>query len=124
MNRYEREGAKAFRSNQSRESCRYKKPDCRGSWLRGFDGEADRKARADLFGASGDMLHVKTVGGELVPSGDPSCWQCSRAILADKRIDGVWLFHADGWRRYNPIEFHEATLRARGLPVLRGDHGV
>lgn len=76
--------------------------------------------KIDRFGASGDLLHVKTVGGDLVPSGGPSCWQCSRAILADKRIDGVWLFHEDGWRRYTPTEFHALTLAACGL-IRRGD---
>lgn len=85
--------------------------------------EAAALRKIDLHGASGDLLHVKTVDGQLVPSGGPSCWQCSRAILADRRVDGVWLFHEDGWRRYTPTEFHALTLAACGLPVLRGDHG-
>ncbi len=57
-----------------------------------------------------DLLHTKVVDGALVPSGPPSCWQCSKAILADRRIDGVWLFHGDGWRRYTACEFHRLTL--------------
>lgn len=81
--------------------------------------EAAVLRKIDLHGASGDLLHVKTVGGKLVPSAGPSCWQCSRAILADRRVDGVWLFHDEGWRRYKPAEFHELTLVACGLPVLR-----
>jgi hypothetical protein len=70
-----------------------------------------------------EMLHVKTVDGQLVPSGGPSCWQCSRTIAADERISAMWLFHEEGWRRYAPTEFHELTLKACGLPVLRGGHG-
>lgn len=62
-----------------------------------------------------DMLHAKVVDGELVPSGPPSCWQCSRAILADGRVGGVWLFHEDGWRRYGAAEFHRLTLATCGL---------
>ena len=62
-----------------------------------------------------DMLHVKVVDGEPVPSGGPSCWQCSKAILADQRIAGVWLLHADGWRRYDVREFHALTLKECGL---------
>lgn len=85
--------------------------------------EAAALRKFDTFGASGDLLHVKTVDGQLVPSGGPSCWQCSRAILADRRIDGVWLFHEAGWRRYTPTEFHALTLAACGLPDLRGGHG-
>lgn len=59
-----------------------------------------------------ELLHVKTVDGQLVPSGGPSCWQCSRSIARDTRIAGVWLYHVDGWRRYEPAEFHELTLAA------------
>jgi hypothetical protein len=65
------------------------------------------------------LVHVKTVDGELVTSGGPSCWQCSRAIVADPRIAGIWLFHETGWRLYEPAEFHALTLLACGLPVVR-----
>lgn len=71
-----------------------------------------------LHVTSGDLLHVKVVDGELVPSGPPSCWQCSRAILADRRVNGMWLYHGDGWRRYKPDEFHRLTLAECGLPIL------
>ena len=62
-----------------------------------------------------DMVHAKVIDGELVPSGPPSCWQCSRAILADGRIGGVWLVHEAGWRRYGATEFHRLTLETCGL---------
>jgi hypothetical protein len=73
------------------------------------------------FGEPAYLVHVKTVGGELVVSGGPSCWQCSRMILADTRIAGIWLFHEAGWRLYDPDEFHELTLLASDppLPVIR-----
>lgn len=29
-----------------------------------------------------DMLHIKTVDGQPVPSGPPSCWQCSRNLIS------------------------------------------
>lgn len=58
-----------------------------------------------------DMLHVKTVDGALVPSGGPSCVQCSKLMLAGG-VAGMWLYHADGWRRYDIIEFHRLSLEA------------
>lgn len=69
-----------------------------------------------LHGA--ELLHIKVVDGEPVPSGPPSCWQCSRLIL-DCGISKVWLVHADGLKSYTADEFHEATLRECGLPVIR-----
>ena len=69
-----------------------------------------------LHGA--ELLHIKVVDGEPVPSGPPSCWQCSRLIL-DCGISKVWLVHADGLKIYTADEFHEATLRECGLPVIR-----
>lgn len=63
------------------------------------------------------LVHVKTVDGELVTSGGPSCWQCSRLIAAAGV--GIWLFHEAGWRLYGPEEFHERTLIECGLPVVR-----
>jgi len=74
-----------------------------------------------------ELLHVKVVvptGGHprcaarLADSGPPSCWQCSKAILLDGRVAGVWLFHESGWRRYTPADFHRLTLEHCGLPVL------
>lgn len=55
------------------------------------------------------MLHVKVVDGEAVPSGPPSCWQCSRLIV-ESGIRGVWLLHEDGLRFYTSVEFHDLTL--------------
>jgi deoxycytidylate deaminase len=65
------------------------------------------------------LLHAKVVDGQLVTSGGPSCWQCSRDVVEHK-IDGVWLYEDDGsrfygWRFYTAIQFHAATLDACGL---------
>lgn len=65
-----------------------------------------------------DLVHVKVVNGKAVPSGPPSCWQCSRAILGSD-VQRVWLLHDDGLRCYSPDEFHEQTLLHCGLPVIR-----
>ncbi len=61
-----------------------------------------------------DMLHVKVVAREPVPSGGPSCWQCSRHIL-DRGIRRMWLLHEDGLRAYTAEEFHRLTLEACGM---------
>lgn len=71
--------------------------------------------RARPTGRSFEMVHVKSLDGRLVPSGGPSCWQCSRLIL-EAEIDWVWLYHEDGWYRYSAREFHSRTLEACGLP--------
>ncbi len=84
------------------------------------------QARRDEFSALGDavgemrpeMLHVKVVDGEAVPSGPPSCWQCSRHVV-NFGIEAFWLLHEDGLRRYAPDEFHALTLEHCGLPVVR-----
>lgn len=67
-----------------------------------------------------ELLHVKTVDGQLVVSGGPSCWQCSRSIARERRVVGVWLFHDTGWRRYTTEDFHKLTLKACGLPIIEG----
>ena len=72
----------------------------------------------ERFGPPAYLVHVKTVDGLLVPSGGPSCWQCSRQIVDDARVAGIWLYHVDGWRFYESAEFHELTLRECGLPVV------
>ena len=66
-------------------------------------------AGRDAQGA--DLLHVKIVNGELVPSGEPSCVQCSKLALA-AGIGNVWLYHESGWRRYAATEFHRLSLSA------------
>jgi deoxycytidylate deaminase len=56
-----------------------------------------------------DLLHVKTIYGRLVPSGQPSCVECSKlAVLAG--IAGVWLYHVEGWRRYDVLDFHRLSV--------------
>jgi deoxycytidylate deaminase len=82
-----------------------------------------------------DLVHVKVVDAQLVAGGGPSCWQCSRLVLA-VQLDGVWLYEVpteaeyiawqgdpsrafrpvsfdppDGiWHYYTAEEFHRATL--------------
>jgi deoxycytidylate deaminase len=58
-----------------------------------------------------EMLHVKSVDGVLVPSGGPSCVSCSKVIL-HANMAAVWLYHEDGWRRYQAHEFHRLSLAA------------
>ena len=65
------------------------------------------------------LLHVKVVRGVAVPSGPPSCWQCSRAILA-AGVSTVWLLHEGGVRGYDAEDFHVQTLAHAGLPATRG----
>jgi deoxycytidylate deaminase len=65
-----------------------------------------------------EMLHVKVVDGAPVPSGLPSCWQCSREIL-EAGIPMMWLLHEDGLQAYSAEGFHVQTLQQCGLPVIR-----
>lgn len=58
-----------------------------------------------------EMLHVKVdAEGRAVPSGPPSCPECSKLILYTG-VAGMWLFHEEGWRRYTAQAFHEATMQ-------------
>ena len=59
-----------------------------------------------------EMLHVKTVLGHLVPSGGPSCVQCSKLGLA-AGVAGIWLYHEDGWTFYQAREWHALSLKAQ-----------
>lgn len=61
-----------------------------------------------------EMLHIKVVDGEPVPSGPPFCWQCSRHIL-DAGIKTMWLLEEDGWKSYTAMEFHTITMRNCGI---------
>jgi deoxycytidylate deaminase len=65
-----------------------------------------------------EMLHVKTVAGNLVASGEPSCVQCSKLIAASG-LRAMWLYHCDGWRRYDATTFHRLSVefdaRAQGV---------
>lgn len=67
------------------------------------------KALANEDVAAADMLHVKVVAGQLVPSGGPSCVQCSKLALA-AGIGWFWLYHDDGWKRYPIREFHALSI--------------
>lgn len=61
------------------------------------------------------MVHVKTQNNKLVPSGPPSCVQCSKLILASPmRITGVYLFHEQGWGFYPTIQFHALSMENEG----------
>jgi deoxycytidylate deaminase len=52
-------------------------------------------------------LHAKTVNEALVPSGPPSCEECSKMLLASPlRIHGVYLYHEPGWVLYPMKQFH------------------
>ena len=72
-----------------------------------------RAERTMLHGA--ELVHVEVVDGDLVASGTPSCWQCSRMVL-EAGMRGVWLFHADGWRFYEAETFHRLTLAHNCMP--------
>lgn len=76
------------------------------------------EARGYCYGS--ELLHVKVVDGELVPSGGPTCSQCSK-IAVEAGIAGVWLYHADGWRRYEATEFHRLSVLSAPAPVAPPD---
>jgi deoxycytidylate deaminase len=65
------------------------------------------------FGPVDSMLHVKVQMdngfARIVPSGPPSCPHCSKLIL-DAGIQWMWLYHADGWTRYDTVAFHAASI--------------
>jgi deoxycytidylate deaminase len=56
-----------------------------------------------------EMIHVKIVDGQAVTSEKPSCWQCSKLILASQ-LKSMWLYQAEGFVEYTPLDFHEKTL--------------
>ncbi|KKL75847.1 hypothetical protein LCGC14_2050790 [marine sediment metagenome] len=68
------------------------------------------------------LVHAKVdEHNELVSSGPPSCWQCSRMIV-EAEIDWVWLYSfgfGNKWIPYQATEFHELTLEHNGLPTVR-----
>lgn len=75
-----------------------------------------------------EMLHVKTVDGQLVSSGGPSCVECSKLARA-AGIAWVWLYHDTGWRRYDGAEFHRLSLAASSVssaptPALKPFDGI
>ena len=56
-----------------------------------------------------EMLHVKIIDGEAVTSEKPSCWQCSKLILASG-IKSMWLYQEEGLVEYTAEDFHNKTL--------------
>lgn len=64
-----------------------------------------------------EMLHIKVENGHATPSGQPTCWQCSRLILGAK-LKAMWLLHREGLRSYTPEEFHRTALKNSSLPAL------
>lgn len=60
-----------------------------------------------------EMVHAKVVDGKLVPSGPPSCGQCSKAAF-DAGIAGFWLYHqfegGPRWHRWDMDLFHARSL--------------
>ncbi len=69
-------------------------------------------ANRSLAGAS--MLHVKIVADAPVPSRGPTCWQCSKLILA-AGLSWMYLLQETGLRAYTAETFHQLTLDANAL---------
>jgi deoxycytidylate deaminase len=83
-----------------------------------------------------ELVHVKVVGGVVIPGGGPSCWQCSRLVV-EVGLRGVWLYETDQtfvgaetiverdarntpqWKFYTAEEFHVATALECGLEISR-----
>ena len=63
------------------------------------------------FAGAVEVIHVKRAGGRLAVSGGPVCVECSK-LLMFAGIVAVWLYHADGWRRYPIEEFHRLSIEA------------
>ncbi len=80
--------------------------------------EADALRKVVTSGGGLELVHIKVVGGVMIPGGGPSCWQCARDLLEDGRVAAVWLLHDTGWCRYPIAEFYELTMQDQGLPVL------
>ena len=64
-----------------------------------------------------ELIHVKSVDGQLVSSGPPSCVECSKLMLA-AGIAVVWLYHGSEWCRYETADFHQRSLVELRLAVL------
>lgn len=94
-----------------------------------FRCDAEERALLRYLSAAGnglgrtgmDVLHLRVVDGEPVPSGPPSCITCSRTILEAKAAR-VWLWHEEGWTMYAADDFHVRSLAhpKHSLPVIQG----
>lgn len=115
-----RRGAAIFEGDQVIATGHNRKPEgfhCDGSLTckatcgrEAIHAEQDAILKVGLHRVMGcEMLHVKTVDGELVTSGPPSCVECSKLIVF-ANLSAMWLFHADGWRRYEAAEFHRLSM--------------
>lgn len=64
-----------------------------------------------------EIVHVKVdEAGQPVPSGGPSCVDCSKLLL-DAGVYCVYLLHEGGvWRWYEAYTFHEMSLASQSLP--------
>ena len=90
------------------------------AWWRNWAGVGDVKWIAPGTPPAPDLVHIRVVDGQAVPSGGPSCITCSRTILMAGAA-AIWLWHEEGWRRYEPAEFHTLSLlhEKHNLPVIR-----
>ncbi len=84
----------------------------------------DRAIREAAIGAGInsdlELVHVKTVNGQLVAEGGPSCWQCSRLVV-EVGLRGVWLYEAQRWH----VELTcQACRRITVVPQGGGTTGV
>lgn len=115
---------------------------CAGTKLCGEDCaklclHAEQRAILDMRGEDCDQLelvHVKVVDGQVVPSGGPSCWQCSR-IIVEVGLAGVWLYEGPRgprgprgvahtcWRFYDAAYFHKVTLASNGIVCYQPQPG-
>jgi deoxycytidylate deaminase len=72
------------------------------------------------------MLHVKVdnASGLLVPSGQPSCVECAKLMVA-RGIRYMWLYVVDGWVQYGAKRFYELSVQnSRTLALCRAHHGL
>lgn len=61
------------------------------------------------LGGSVEVIHVKIFADEIAVSGGPDCIECAK-LLRFAGVVAVWLYHADGWRRYPIEEFHRLSI--------------
>lgn len=76
--------------------------------------EQDVLIQAGVQASGAHVVHLKVVDCRPVVSGDPSCVECSKLMLA-AGVARVWLYQVDGWRSWTAAEFHAATLKNLGL---------